>query len=256
MIQNAELAPLQHNEQEQKNLITKAQVLGLPEPMQRYLSYAQVVGKESIRTVRLKQQGFMRLQPGQNWLPFVAQQYFTTTPPTFLWKARVKLFPFVWISATDGFSEGHGNMRINLMSSIPMGNARGPEIDQSEMQRYLAEMIWFPTAWLSDAIEWQAIDAQSVKATMHEAGVAASVMLHMNEQGQMTHLTADRYKEEHGHYLLTPWSGQGYEYQEVEGMRIPTRIAITWHLTSGDFTWYRCKITEIEYNQSGKVIVL
>jgi hypothetical protein len=39
-------------------------------------------------------------------------------------------------------------------------------------------------------------------------------------------------------------------------MRIPTRIEITWHLASGDFTWFRCKITEIEYNQSGKVTVL
>ena len=40
---------------------------------------------------------------------------------------------------------------------------------------------------------------------------------------------------------------------QVDGMRIPTRIEITWHLASGDFNWFRCKVTEIEYNQSGKV---
>jgi hypothetical protein len=165
-------------------------------------------------------------------------------------------FPFVWISATDRFSAGHGSMRIKLLSVIPMGDAHGPEMDQSELQRYLAETIWFPTAWLSDAIEWQAIDAHSVKAIMRASSVTAPVVLHVNEQGQPTHVTADRYKEEHGHYLLAPWSGQCFEYQEVEGMRIPTRIEITWHLASGDFTWFRCKITEIEYNQSGKVTVL
>jgi hypothetical protein len=247
---------LQYGQQAQPGLITQAQVLGLPEVAQRYLSYAQVVGKEPIRTVRLRQQGSMRTQPGQKWLPMVAEQYFTTTPPAFLWHATMQLFPFVWISATDRFSEGHGTMRIKLWSVIPMGNAHGSEMDQSEMQRYLAEMIWFPTAWLSDAIEWQAIDAHSVKATMRESGVAAPVVLHVNEQGQLTHVTADRYKEEHGHYLLAPWSGQCYDYQEVDGMRIPTRIEITWHLASGEFTWFRCKITEIEYNQSGKVTVL
>ena len=147
---------------------------------------------------------------------------------------------------------GHGCMVIKLLSFITMGNAHGPEMDQGELQRYLAEMAWFPTAWLSDAIEWQAIDANSVQATFREPGVTGSVVLHVNEHGQLTHVTADRYKEEHGHYLLTPWSAQCNEYQEVEGMHIPTRIEITWHLASGEFTWFRVKITEIEYNQSGK----
>jgi len=137
-----------------------------------------------------------------------------------------------------------------------MGNARGPEMDESEMQRYLAEMIWFPTAWLTSAIEWQAIDAYSVKAILRESGVTATVVLHVNEEGQLTQVTADRYKEEHGRYQLAPWSGCCDAYQELEGMRIPTRIAITWHLASGDFTWFRCKVTQIEYNQSGKVAVL
>src|SRR5947209_13714780 len=67
-------------------------------------------------------------------------------------------------------------------------------------------------------------------ATMHPPGVTGSVVLHVNEQGQLTHVTADRYKEEHRRYLLAPWSGQCSEYQEVEGMRIPTRIA--HHLAS------------------------
>ncbi|MDQ2904496.1 MAG: hypothetical protein M3Y81_13195 [Chloroflexota bacterium] len=169
-----------------------------------------------------------------------AEQSFTTTPPAFLWHARVRLFPFAWISATDGFSDGHGSMRIKLLSVIPQGNARGPEMDQGGLQRYLAEMAWFPTAWLSDAIEWQAIDAHSAKATTRQPGVTASVVLHVNEQGQMTSFSTDRYKEEHGHYVLAPWSGHCNEYHEVDGMRIPTEIAITWHLASGDFTWFRC----------------
>jgi hypothetical protein len=196
----------------------------------------------------------MKQQPGQKWMPLVAEQYFTTTPPAFLWHCTMRPFPLAWISATDRFSEGHGNMRIKLLSLIPLGDARGSEMDQGELQRYLAEMIWFPTAWLSNAIEWQAIDAHSVKATIRVQNVTASVILHENEQGQLTHVTADRYKEEHGHYLLAPWSAQAQNYQEVDGIRIPTRIEVTWHLASGDFTWFRIEITEIEYNQSGKIM--
>ena len=35
-------------------------------------------------------------------------------------------------------------------------------------------------------------------------------------------------------------------------MLIPPTFEVTWHLASGDFTWFRGQITEIEYNQSGK----
>ena len=233
--------------------ITELQVRGLPEPMQRYLRYAGVVGKESIQTVRLKQQGCMRTQPGQRWMPLVAEQDFTTNPPAFAWRATVRLFPPVSISAIDEFSEGHGSMRIKLLSLIPMGNAQGPEMDQGELQRYLGEMIWFPTVWLAENIEWQAIDANSVQATIRQREVTASVTLHINEQGQLISVTAQRYMAQGKHYQLAPWSVQAGEYQEADGMRIPTRVEVTWHLPSGDFTWFRVKISEIEYNRSGKV---
>lgn len=254
--QHEALALLQQSEQTQPIPITDAHVTRLPGPVQRYLRYARVVGKEPIRTVRLKQRGVMRTQPDQKWMPLVAEQYFTMKPPAFLWSCTMRPFPLAWTSATDRFTGGHGSMVIKFLSFITVGNAHGPEMDQGELQRYLAEMILFPTAWLSDAIEWQAIDASSVQATFRDSGVAGSVVLHVNEHGQLTHVTADRYKEEHGHYLLAPWSAQCNEYQEVEGMRIPTRLEITWHLASGEFTWFRVKITEIEYNQSGKVTVL
>ncbi len=252
-IRNQALELLQHGEQAPPVLITEAHLIGLPEPTQRYLSYAQVVGKETIRTVRLKQKGFMRQQPGQKWLPLVAEQYFTTNPPAFLWHGTIHPFPLVSMSATDRFSDGHGNMLIKLLSFVTLADARGPEMDQGALLRYLAEIAWFPTAWLSDDIQWQAIDAQSVKATIRHRSVTASAVLYVNEQGQLTHLTAERYMEEHGHYRLEPWSGQYKEYQEVSGMRIPTKVEVTWHLAAGDFTWFRVELTEIEYNQSGKV---
>lgn len=250
-IQHEALTLLQQAEQAASHRITAAQVQDVPEPMQRYLHYAGVVGREPVRTVRLRQQGFMRQHPEQRWMPLVAEQYFTAKPPVFLWHATMRPFPLVWISATDRFTGNHGSMRIQLLSVIPLGNDQGPQMDQGELQRYLGEIIWFPTAWLSEAIEWQAIDASSVKATMHVSGITAPMVLHVNEQGQLTGLSTQRYRGEHG--PLLPWSVQLSDYQEAHGMHIPTRSEITWHLPSGGFSWLRVKITEIEYNQSGVV---
>ena len=231
--------------------ITEDKILALPEPVQRYLTYAQVVGKEPIQMIRLKQQGYMRQKPGQKWIPLKAEQCFTTNPPSFLWHGTMRPFPFFWMTGIDRFKDGHGTLRIKLLSFIPLPLASGPKMDQGELQRYLGEFIWFPTAWFSDDITWQAIDEHSVQATLHTSKTSGSVVLHMNDQGQLTLVTAQRYMDNQG--LLTPWSIQLDAYREVNGMRIPTAFEVTWHPASGDFTWFRGQITEIEYNQSGKI---
>ncbi|TMD54357.1 MAG: hypothetical protein E6I93_06985, partial [Chloroflexi bacterium] len=115
-IQHEALALLQQSEQAQPMLITDVGLTGLPEVVQRYLRYAGVVGEEPIRTVRLTQQGVMRQQPGKKWIPLVAEQYFTTKPPAFLWHCTMRPIPPVWITATDQFFQGHGSMRIKLWS--------------------------------------------------------------------------------------------------------------------------------------------
>lgn len=125
------------------------------------------------------------------------------------------------------------------------------EMDQSTLVRYPGELIWFPRAWLSDAITWQALDASLVKATIHERGVRA--LLWVNEQGQPTLFRADRYQEERGHYPLTPRSVLSNTYWQVERVHIPTHFEVTWHLPDEDFTWLRGDLTEIAYDHSGKV---
>lgn len=241
------------SEAAQPAIITDAQVMRLPEPMQRYLHCAGVVGKEPVRTVRLKQRGTMRQRPEQKWMPLEAEQSFTVNPPSFTWRARMRFAPFAWVAATDQLADGHGSMNIKLLSAIPLGNARGPEMDQGSLVRYLGEMIWFPTAWLSDYIEWQAIDASSVRATIHSAGISASAVMSVNEQGQPVQLSADRHMEDHGNYRLTPWSARCSEFREADGMYLPTHFDVTWRLPAGDFTYLRADISEIEYDRSGKV---
>lgn len=41
-------------------VVTERDLEGLPEPVQRYLGYTQIIGKERIGTVRLKQEGSIR----------------------------------------------------------------------------------------------------------------------------------------------------------------------------------------------------
>ncbi len=247
-IQNEALTLLQQGKQPSSGLITETRLLGLPAVVQRYLRYTQIIGKEPIRTVRLKQRGSFRIKEGQKWLPLVAEQYYSVQPPAFLWHGVIKQNPLLPISARDSFSNGHGSLRVKLLSFIPLVDAHGSEADQGELLRYLSEIVWFPTAWLSPAIEWQALDERSARATIQHGAVTASVVLFFNEQDQLTRMIAQRYRLVNGQCALEQWETLGGEYREINGVRIPVKAEAIWKLRSGDFSYFRGEITEIVYN--------
>ena len=95
-------------EVEETEIVSEEGIKGLPEPVQRYMKYSQIIGREEIKTVRLKQGGYFRMQEDQNWMPITAEQYFNVDSAEFIWIARVKFAPFLSIYAKDEFIDGKG----------------------------------------------------------------------------------------------------------------------------------------------------
>jgi len=59
----------------QPTVLTEADIADLPDPVQRWLRQAQVIGRERPTTVRLKQDGEFRRTEAENWMPFAAEEY-------------------------------------------------------------------------------------------------------------------------------------------------------------------------------------
>ncbi len=231
-------------------LITEADLTGLPSCVQKWLAYSQVVGKEKISTVRLKQSGIMRLKEDRPWMPFEAEQYFNVDEPGFVWKARVKMNPLLYFSGRDRYFQGRGEMNIKAFSLLTVANAgSGSEMDQSALLRYLAEMLWFPTAALNGYIRWEEIDANSARAIMDYRGVTGSGVYTFDDEGAPLSFSAKRYREMNGQFTLEPWGGVVKGYAEFDGVRIPSQLDVVWQPDTGYFNWFQCEITEIEYNR-------
>jgi hypothetical protein len=237
------------NVENKNEIIHKADLEGLPLCVQKWLEHAQVIGKEKIRTVRLKQKGAIRLKAEKPWMPVEAEQYFTIDEPGFIWKARVKMAPFLYFAGRDKYYKGRGNMLIKLLSLITVVDARGKEMDQGTLLRYLGETVWFPTAALSNYIKWEGVDPNSARATMTHGGVTASAVFEFNDKGEVVNFVSERYMSVNNHYVLETWSVPLKDYKEFNGIRIPARGEGVWNLKTGDFSYYQFEITEIEYNK-------
>jgi len=248
---NDEINSFLPNISKEKKVVTTDMIADLPPVVQKWFERSNIIGKEIIQTVHLKQKGEMRTKPDGSWMPVEAEQYFTVENPGFIWIADVQAAPFIHLSGRDKYEDGRGHMLIKLLSLFPVVNAKGKETDQGTLLRYLAETVWFPSAALGDYITWVDIDSTTAKATMSYGGITASGEFGFNKDGDIISFEAQRYYDRKEGPTLETWFIAINEngYREFEGIRIPAKSAVTWKLKTGDFTWYKLEITDVEYNK-------
>ncbi len=228
-------------------VVQESEIEALPGPLRRYFEGINIIGKKKIKAARITQKGLMRTKPDQKWMPFTAEQYFTVNPPSFVWNVTVKPLFFVRLKGRDRYFNGKGNMLIKILPFFKVVDESGCEIDQGTLVRYFSEMIWFPTAFLSEYIKWEPIDNSSVLGTISYDGITASAILSFNEKGDFISFSAERYMNESGKSRKEKWSTFAGTYKEFEGIKVPVKGGAQWNLSSGDFTWIKLEITGIEY---------
>lgn len=238
-----------NNQSAKSSHIITAEMLGkLPAPVRRYLDHTGVVGRPWIESVYLKQVGRFRQALDRPWMPLTAEEFYTTDPPSLVWKARFKIAGMPLLRARDSYEAGHGHMYGKLAGLFTVFDMRGEKLDQATMIRYLNEMMWFPTAFLGENIAWQEVDDHSAEVTFTDGGKSVSGRVHFDDAGRLTNFTAMRYREVDGDFSLDPWSTPITGYGKRTGLNLPIRGQAVWNLPSGDLPYAELEIAEVEYN--------
>ena len=227
-------------------VVTEDDLARLPKPVQRWLRWAQVAGTAIPATVHLEQTGRFRQSETGGWMPFTAEETYTTDPPGFVWKTSMQMFPLLSIIGRDQYANGHGSIEMRALGIVPVADAAGPEMDQGALLRYLNETIWFPAAAVSPFITWDAIDATSARATMSYGEVTASATFVFDEQGRPVDMLAERQELASGQ--LQTWSTPFTAYGEFENIRVPVAGTALWRREGGDFPYIELQVTDITYD--------
>lgn len=235
--------------------ISDARIIGeddmeyLPQPVQNWLRKAGIIGKQEIRSGWLRQVAKLKMKPNQErWLNAEAEQYFTTQKPAFIWTVKLKMSPFISIRGRDKFIEGKGEMLIRMNSLINVVNERGEKLDEATLQRYFGEIVWYPSAAMSEYIKWEEIDENIAKATINFRGIQAEGVFYFNENGDFIKFSTMRYRENKPDSERYEWIITANEYAELDGVRIPSKLEATWRLDDGDWTWIKLEIVDMKYN--------
>jgi hypothetical protein len=186
---------------------------------------------------------------GAKWIPFTAEEVFADDPPGFVWAGRATLAPLLTASGGDIYAGGRGRFTIRLWGVLPLARADGPELDEAELQRYLAETSWFPTVWLSPAVRWRPVDARSAEVTMTHSGATATGVADFNLEGMLSEVRFDRFRYAgRAPPTRVPWAGRLREYHPVGELRIPVEIDASWEDTERGGSYFRARLTEIAFD--------
>ncbi|WP_034258862.1 DUF6920 family protein [Altibacter lentus] len=234
-----------------KALIIAEDLHELPAVVQKWLHHSGVLWKPAIAALRLKQRGEMKTTGEGVWMPFTADQYISLTDPGFVWTTRVQMNKPLFLLGRDKLYKGESEMRISLLSLYNVVD-EGPnaKIDSGAMQRFLGEMCWYPSFAASKFVSWEEVDATSARATLRLGDKEVSGLFVFSEEGKLLTFEADRYYGGTEDAKIEKWIITVDSYKEFGGYYIPNKCSATWKLETGDFTWLKLEITEVDYNNT------
>ncbi len=223
--------------------------VALPEPAVRYLRFAIPPGQRPIRAARVKQSGTFLVRPPDGWAPFTAVEHFTFDPISFTWDARIRMAPFVVARVRDSYQHGQGAMLAKVLRLFTLAEQRGTlEISSAALLRWLAEAPWMPTALMpSESLVWQAVDHLTSRIALADHGLNVAIDVDVSEQGEITRVAADRYRDIDGVGVLTPWVGWFRDYESVDGLMVPREAEVAWMVEDEAMAYFRCQVDDVEY---------
>lgn len=220
-------------------IINEDDLIGFPELLKTHLVKSGIIGKKKIQNLIIKQKGNIKIARDKKWMPFKATQYFSTNHPGFIW--TTKIFP---VYVRDKFLDKNGEVMVSLMGLKKIDVSKGDKVDQGSLLRYLGELVWIPSGLVDKRIHWTVIDSTSLRAGLTIGGTTVNADFHFGDDGLVKKVTAQRYYESAGDYILKDWYAVMDSYEMFEGTLLPNKGKVFWKLEDEDYEYFNFEINE------------
>jgi hypothetical protein len=223
----------------------------LPSLVQRYLRAAGVVGQPRVRNFRVRLRGRIRNGSAGRWMPFESEQYNVVDPPARMFYLGASMFA-IPIQGYHRYVGSSASMRVKAAALVPVAEAAGAEMTQSETVSLFNDMCLMAPATLIDpAIEWMAIDANMVRGRFTNAGHTIQADLSFNAAGELTNFVSDdRYQASTAGTGMrrVRWSTPITAYRNYGAVRLPSGGEGRWHDPDGEYAYIELAIDDVRYN--------
>lgn len=237
------------NSKTSAELFTVEDTENLPTPVKRYFEACGYIGAPKMTYMKAvyKDVDFL-LSANKPYTKIDYTQYNFVHAPVRMAFIDTSMFgiPF---QGLDSYIDGKGAMKGVLAKTFTLFNEVGPEMDVACLVTVLSECLIVPNIALQEYIHWESIDDTHAKATISYYGISASGTFTFSENGELlSFITYDRWAvETDGTKTQTPWSILLSDYEEKDGIKLPTGFKAIWHYEKGDSVYFDSKNPTLEF---------
>lgn len=235
------------------DLVTDADLQHLPDPVQRYLRVAGVVGRPRVHNVYARMHGRIRNGPGAPWISLTVEQYNFVDPPARLFYLNGTMFQ-IPVQGYHRYIGPSATMRVKAAGLVPVADASGSEMDQGETVTMFNDMcVMAPATLIDPAIVWDPVDARTAKASFTNAGHTIAAELIFNDAGELVDFQSnDRYQTspDGTSPKRVRWSTPLAGYRFFGSRRLAAGGEARWHEADGEYSYIELTFDEIRYNVS------
>ena len=232
--------------------LQEADLAKLPEPVQRYLHVTGAVGQPRVVNFRARASGRIRSGRDSRWMPLAVEQHNVVA-------GRMARYFYFGGSMLTVPSQGYhryagpsATMRVKVAAVVPVVDASGPKMDQSETVTLFNDMCLFaPGSLVDPAISWEPVDRHTARAAFSNAGHAIRAELSFNDAGELIDFWSDdRYQvsADGTSAKSIRWSTPLRDYRRFGSVRLASKGEARWHEPGGVYAYIELSTDEVRYN--------
>ncbi len=235
-------------------VLTEPDLLRLPAPVAAYVRASGAVGQPRVYNFRASIRGRIRGGPDARWMAFSGEQFDRFgegSARLFFIEASMFGIP---IDVLHVFRGPTASMRATLLSVRRLVDAVGPEMAQGETVTLFNDLcILAPAALVDPAIEWEPVDARSVRGVFTRGSNTARALLSFDASGNLVDFVSDdrlRASADGKTFTRQRWSTPMGWYRTFGGWRVAAKGEARWHAPApeGEFAYLEFELADITYN--------
>jgi hypothetical protein len=196
----------------------------------------------SIRVIKTRESGQLRMSADAHWVPFSAEQVIESHRSAFHWEARMNPGKLTATTVVDVYEDGHGWLSVKV-GLIPVKKITGPDADRGELQRYLASVLFCPPMLLNNpSLRCNAVGPRTLQFSDSQDPTGATVDVDISEDGSPVGCRTERPRLVGKKTVLTEWVAMCSEFRLCDGLRVPTRLEVAWKPPEGAFKYFKSQL--------------
>ncbi len=228
------------------DVLSEADIVSLPLPIQKYIRYAGAIGKPKLKNMKIVFYGEMR-DKGKDFFKFTSSQYNFFDNPTRLFFMKAKMYGTT-VPGYHCYKDATASMQVKLLGLFNVVNIKGNEMNKAETVTVFNDMcLMAPASLIDKRIEWSPMDSLTAQATFINGANKIKATLYFNDKGQLINfISDDRYavSDMKQYRFSTPVK----EYTNINDRNVLQYGEAIWHYPEGEFVYGKFNLKSIEYN--------